>query len=240
MYHRLATGALIAKYRGREIRFLTLTSSKDSKWYRAKNGEIKERDLRQSWQALRHRIERAKIEKDGFQGFKLNKYYSVRTSEGHGVYHIVFWGGNFIPYKWLSDTWKKIHGVWNISIEYVHNRKKSINGLIGYLLDRYLINQPVERISYGWGWAWLGFCKSWENLKLVYCNMRKGKFQYDRDGKIVYDQWHEVQQCYSSEVKWINYVPFKMKVSAKPVSAWKSILGNFRVTSRQIKLIKFF
>lgn len=239
MFHRLATGALISKYRNSEIRFLTLTSSKTPKYYRGKDGEIKERTIKQSWAALRKRIKRGNIaaenEKERFRGFNLNKYYALRTEEGNGVYHIVFWGGNYIPYEWLSKTWEKIHGAWNISIEYVHNKKKTINGLVGYLLDRYLLNQPIKRMSYGWGWAWLGFCKSWENLKLVYCNMRKGKLTYDKEGKIVYDQW-----IYNGVTdKWQIGVKWKNKVSAKPVSAWKSILGNHRVTSRQTKLIKY-
>lgn len=218
------------------MRFVTLSSAKEGKWYRAKDGSVKQRTIRESWQALRAKIARATIEKDGFQGFNLNKYIAFRTSEGNGVYHIIFWGGRFIPYKWLSDAWKEIHGAWNVSIEYVHKRRKKISSLVGYLLDRYLLNQPIKRMSYGWGWAWVGFCKSWENLKSVYCEMRKGQFSYDSEGKIVYDQWHYDQILND----YVNYVPFKKRYSHKAVSAWKSILGNVRVTSRQIKLTKFF
>lgn len=236
MFHRMVTGNQIAKYRQAETRVLTLTSAEEGKWYLGKDGQEHERTIKQSWAALRKRIQRGNNDPQhpelNFRGFKLNKYYAIRTSEGNGTYHIPFWGGNFIPQKWLSMMWEKIHGAKIVYIQYV--KKRTVAGLTGYLLDRYLQNQPIERISYGWGWAWLGFCKSWENLKSVYCNMRKGKLTY-QDGKIVYDQW--IWNPYRD--KWQIGVKWKNKVSAKPVSAWKSILGNHRVTSRQTKLIKY-
>lgn len=235
MFQRLATGNQIAKYREAETRIITLTSSREKRFYRNRKGEIVERTIRQSWQNLRNRIKRATIEKDGFRGFNLNKYYAVRTSEGNGVYHIPFWGGNFIPQKWLSKTWEKIHGATIVYIQKVE--KKTVAGLTGYLLDRYLTNQPIERISYGWGWAWLGFCKSWENVKLTYNNMRKGSLTYNAAGQVEWDQEHIVDSSMRrlEQREVINYVPFKKRVSHKALCAWKRHLATKRVTSRQIK-----
>jgi hypothetical protein len=230
MFHRLHTGLQIASYRNQPMRFLTLTTDPKNRKV-DRNGKI--RSPKDSFDILRQKIERAKIEKDGFQGFKLNKYYCLRTSEGYGVLHIIFWGGRFIPFKWLQDTWLKIHGAKQVNIKFVDNLKRTINGLVGYLLDRYLLNQPIQRMSYGWGWAWLGFCKSWNKVKETYCMMRKGQLTYDKDGKIVYDQWHEEQKW--GESAWVKYVPFKKRYSSKPISAWRCLLANDRHTSRQIK-----
>ena len=163
-------------------------------------------------------------------GWKLNKYICFRTSEGNGVLHIVFWGGLYIQQSWLSKAWKKIHNAQIVDIRFV--KRNSVNGLVGYLLDRYLLNQPIERMSYGWGWAWLGFCKSWKVVKEHYNNMRKGRYKIDSEGKFVHDKWHLDQLS----GKWYAFTPFKMRYSQQAVAAWKSILGSHRVTSRQTYL----
>jgi hypothetical protein len=220
----MLTGLQIARNGNREMRFMTLTTSNN----RVKNRNGKTRELRDSFQILRQRIKRATKEKDSFQGFNLNKYYCIRTSEGNGVLHIIFWGGNYIPHKWLKANWQEIHGAFIVDIRFVHNLKHTVQRLVGYLLDRYLLNQPIERMSYGWGWAWLGFCKSWKHIKDTHGMLKRGtgnlKMQHITGKIINADNWKEY------------IVPFRDKIDCKqPVPVWKCLLWCHPVTSRQIK-----
>ena len=96
-FQRLLTGIQLNRPSNIRGRFLTLTSSNESF-----------RSIKKSFDILKNRIERATWKKDGFHGFKFNKYYNVRTSEGEpyqqnqelGVYHIIYYGG-YIPVQWL-------------------------------------------------------------------------------------------------------------------------------------------
>lgn len=204
------------------MRFMTLTTSKEKRYSRHKTGtddngkpiwELKERSVKDSFDILRQRIRRATVEKEGFTGFRLNKYYCLRTSEGNGVLHIIFWGGLYIPQNWLSQTWYKIHGAFKADIRFVHNITKTVNGLVGYLLDRYLVNQPIERMSYGWGWAWLGFCKSWEHIKWEYKSLRRGTGSLTGlKGAVKWEEGHSCRQA----------LPF-----------WKKVLWQPPITSRK-------
>lgn len=224
----MATGLQIARNRDMDMRFMTLTTSRNRAVDR--NGNV--RTLRQSFQNLRNRIFRATVEKAGFQGFKLNRYYCLRTSEGNGVLHIIFWGGNFIPVDWLSRTWEKIHGAYIVNIEYVHNKFKTVNGLVGYLLDRYLLNQPIERMSYGWMWAWLGFCKSWNNVKDIYGHLRKSGNK-PLETQMIYTFATTI--FYREEVK---RVLFKDRFRFAALEAWRSTLKEIPVKSRKVRLTR--
>lgn len=154
IFQRLATGLQIAKNQEAYMRFMTLTS-----------GATVPRPIKESFDILRQRIERATWFKDGFDGFKFNRYFCLRTKEGpNGVLHIIFWG-KYIPQKWLSWNWEQIHWAFKADIRACWTKRRKVNGLVSYLLGNYLMNQPIERMSYGWKWAWLGFCKSWKNVK---------------------------------------------------------------------------
>lgn len=210
LYHRLITGLQIGQNQHKFMRFLTLTTATHSP-----------RSVKKSFDILRKRIERAEPFytkgkkkgqfKDGFQGFRFNKYFCLRTSEGNGVLHIVY-HGNYIPQSWLSRTWEQIHGAFIVNIKMVYTKRKKVNGLVNYLITNYLQKQPIERMSYGWRWAWLGFCKSWIKTKQTYNAMRA-------TGKPQKRFWH-------------NYHNHSIDV-------WQQILWAPPPTTRQLKISKF-
>ncbi len=215
----MLTGLTIARNNDQPIRFLTLTTDENNRVYK-KDGTVM--TLRDSWQRLREYIQR-------FFHFKLNKYYCLRTSEGKGVLHIIFWGGKYLPQWWISRAWKKIHGAYIVDIRYVHKTRHRISGLVGYLLDRYLLNQPIERMSYGWGWAWLGFCKSWDHVKKTHGCLKRGikelrPAEWIKKFNFTWDWYRE------------HVVPFSERYDCKQaVPFWRGLLLDHPITSRQTK-----
>lgn len=206
LFHRMNTGLQLARNLRAYMRFMTLTSATTQK-----------HKLMRSFEILKKRIHRATYQKDHFHGFKFNRYYCLKTLEGNGVLHVIFWG-RFIPQRWLSKTWKQIHGAYRADIRACHTKNRNVKGLVGYLLTQYLSDQPIERMSYGWKWAWLGFCKSWKTVKEAYSVMRKsgsGIFAQ----KIVHS--------------------FKTGFSSHHVEAWLSTLWAPPSTSYQTRLSKF-
>lgn len=227
IFQRMITGLQIASNQNRDMRFLTLTTSNEKRYSRHKVGETsegkpiweqKERTLKDSFDILRQRIKRARVNREGFTGFNLNKYYCLRTSEGNGVLHLIFWGGNYIPLTWLKNAWHDIHGAYQVNIQFVHNKKRTVGGLVGYLLDNYLLNQPIKRMSYGWGWAWLGFCKSWEKVRGIYkeTGLKRGTQEFNTLRN--------------------QYIPSPLRVDTKQaIPFWRGILKQPPKTSRQTK-----
>lgn len=203
IFQRMLTGFQIAQNNNAFMRFMTLTSAPQQK-----------RTMKESFSVLKLRIQRATVEKDGFLGFKFNRYFCLRTSEGHGVMHIVFWG-RYIPQEWLSKNWLDIHGAFRVDIRACFTKKRHVDGLVNYLLTNYLTEQPIERMSYGWRWAWLGFCKSWERVKETYGWLRRvgeGEFGVRR-GFVFQHVFHN-----------------------RSVEAWHCTLWEHPSTSRQAKL----
>ena len=219
-YNRLLTGLQIARYQNLFGRFLTLTSSYQSI-----------RPIKKSFDILKNRIERATWKKDGFHGFKFNRYYSLRTKEGKpyqkdhslGVLHIIYWG-QFIPIEWLRTQWFDIHQAFEVKIKACKTERRKVNGLVNYLLTNYLSKQPIVRMSYGWKWAWLGFCKSWLKFKEVYKLMRTTPKKYARLGVIGFSRWKKLG------IKTADHY------SNKLYSAWDKLLHNPPPSTRQIKL----
>src|SRR3990170_8880680 len=89
-FHRLVSGLTVGTNFSERMRFLTLTIA---------NGVT--RDINKSWTVLKMRIWRT-------FGWKINRYFKLKTAEGNGVLHIVY-RGKFIPQKWLSEAWFDIH-----------------------------------------------------------------------------------------------------------------------------------
>lgn len=167
-YQRVKTGINAALRAGEYLRFMTLTTADGVK-----------KQLNKSFNHLKMRIERANRKRDGFTGFKFNKYFKIETYEGNGVLHIVYRGTrkHYIPQKWISDTWAEIHQ----KSEVVDIRVvKQSDRLAAYLTANYLMKNPIKRMSYGWAWLWLGFVKSWEHIKETYLN----GWQRKTDGSI--------------------------------------------------------
>lgn len=145
-YHRILSGATHHQANGRILRVITLTT----------RPEARDRDLNADFQALKKRILRkwpCRFD-----------YWKLRTSEGHGVLHIVY-SGIFIPVAWLKQAWAAVHG--GSHIVYIQklrgNRKRVVNYLMGHYLpshaDRYEI---YSRMSWSWGWVFRGFAGAWK------------------------------------------------------------------------------
>ena len=107
------SGLTVDKSRRERLRFLTLTSSTESKG----------RNLNADFRTLKMRILRK------FR-FKM-KYWKIRTNEGNGVLHIVF-GGKYIPQEWLSEQWADIHKSPIVDIRSLRETRKGLTGIVFY------------------------------------------------------------------------------------------------------------
>lgn len=143
-FHRLISGLIVADLKGEDVRFFTLTTSKDSDFSR----------LKRDFTVLKLRIER----KYG----RIN-YLKVRTSEGNGTLHVVY-RGPFIPQKWLSDSWNDIHDSPIVDIRLIRNGPKRI---ARYVVSQYLANQGSRYVGYSFSPCWIfkGAIKEWERLR---------------------------------------------------------------------------
>lgn len=118
-------------------------------------------------------------------GFKGVEYFVVRTDEGNGVLHCV-WAWKpppgrenqlfYIPKRWLSETWEKIHGA---KITYIRKYKAgeySKRRVSCYFADQYVSNQRGF-VRFWWSWErTFGFKLPlvWEHFRNYYgdyCNL---------------------------------------------------------------------
>lgn len=217
IFHRLISGLQIAQNQVKLMRFITLTSGKDIP-----------RPIKESFDILRKRIERAEFIKDGFDGFKFNRYFCLRTKEGpNGVLHIIYWGGGYIPQKWLSWNWEQIHWAYKADIRACWTKRRKVNGLVGYLLPYLTERQPVERMSYGWKWAWLGFCKSWKHVKQSVSLMRaQGSMK-------TVPRWVTLTKIRSTETYEIPLIQGKDRYRNGSKEYWFSLSHNPPPTTRK-------
>jgi len=115
-------------------------------------------------------------------------YIKIKTSEGpNSVLHILYFG-DFLPQKWLKETWNDITGGCNSAyIKMCKNPVYNANKLAGYCIEQYCINQENDGISsflrYSWstGWAYKGFAKDWELHKWLF---------KDESNKTLYNNWN--------------------------------------------------
>jgi hypothetical protein len=104
--------------------------------------------LTRHFQRLREEIERTL----GFEGLE---FLAVKTREGHGVIHCLLgWKGDrpfFIPQRWLSQTWERIHGAPVVWVRKVKSGRGHRLRLSGYLVSQYLAEQDaLVRVSGSW------------------------------------------------------------------------------------------
>jgi len=155
-YQRLLSGVTHHQANRRRLRVITLTSSPEASGL----------DVNKSFQALKQRIRR----RWSVTGFE---YWKLKTSEGHGVLHIIF-NGPWIPHSWLSRSWEEIHLSPIVYIQELRQRRKR---LISYLMTHYLPahdhGRLYTRMSWSWGWVFRGFAGAWRWF------WRKGPTMYD-------------------------------------------------------------
>jgi hypothetical protein len=156
-YQRVLSGVTHHQANRRRLRVMTLTTSPEG---RARC------ELGASWGTLLKRIRRRWV----LEGFE---YWKLRTSEGHGVLHIIF-SGPYIPHAWLTRTWKEIHFSPVVYLQELRYRRKR---LISYLMTHYLPahDEPslYTRMSWSWGWVFRGFAGAWRYF------WRRGPTIYD-------------------------------------------------------------
>jgi hypothetical protein len=101
--------------------------------------------LTRHFQRLREAIER----KLKFEGLE---FLAVKTREGHGVIHgFLAWKGDrlfFVPQRWLSQTWERIHGAPVVWVAAVKRGGADRRRLSKYLVSQYLAEQnALVRLS---------------------------------------------------------------------------------------------
>lgn len=139
-YHRVISGI----ERGGQLRFLTLTSSKDSP-----------DTCQKSFRALYMRLKRRGLMKG---------YIKVPELSKNGKQHLhVLFRGSYIDQMLLSNIWQEIHHAKVIDIRAVQpwvSRHKLASDMASYMSKANLY-----RYSWNWDWVWRGFCKDWKELK---------------------------------------------------------------------------
>ena len=177
-YQRLLSG--LRYHRSKRLRFMTLTSANNMK-----------RDIRSAWRVLKERIKRLtplRLLKLGYiSPSELRKYYQnpckrlefhyfkVETAEGvAGVFHILYFG-DFIPVKWLSNSWKEITGsAYIVDIRACKDNVKSPKRLARYCIAQYVSGQlAFVRFSWAWSWVCKGFVKVWKLLVKVSNDLKR-------------------------------------------------------------------
>jgi hypothetical protein len=144
-FQRLMSGLTVGKSRHERLRFMTLTSSLESR----------ERSLNADFRALKMRILRK-------YHFKM-EHWKIRTNEGNGVLHIVF-RGKYMPQQWLSEQWTDIHKSSIVDIRSLCDTRKGLIGIVFYLVGNYLAKQSFERMSWGYSWVFPAFVSCWKRL----------------------------------------------------------------------------
>lgn len=120
--------------------WVTLTSAPDSP---------KDR-LRKDFQTLRKRAMR-------YFGYDPIQYVCVDTIEGHGVLHMIWaWrdpdpkkkASFFIPFEWLQEQWKDIHGAFHVNVKRIRPGNASAKRLSRYIVAQYCGGQSgLVRVS---------------------------------------------------------------------------------------------
>lgn len=150
----------VGKSRSERLRFMTLTSSPESK----------DRDLNADFRTLKMRNLRK-------YHFKM-KYWKIRTNEGNDVLHVVF-RGKYITQERLSAQWADIHKSPIVDIRSLYETRKGLTGIVFYLVGNYLSKQSFERMSWGYSWVFPAFVSSWKRLVEKY-GFRRGLELWNR------------------------------------------------------------
>lgn len=217
-YQRLVSGLTIGCRQGAYYRFMTLTTAKGVN-----------RDINKDFDILKKRIRRATWQKDRFSGFKFNRYFKLKTAEGNGVLHIIYWG-NFIPQNWLSHAWEQIHKSEVVDIRSAYgNKNTKVKGLVGYLLTDYLTKQPIIRMSYGWKWAWKGLAKSWDHVRKSQKFLRRAGSMKDEA------VWADNVKHHSTVHYLAHFASFKNRYRDAGLETFKATLRQPPNSSTQIK-----
>jgi len=150
-----------------QIRFLTLTSSKD-----APDDIIY--SLKRLVQAARRVTPLALYSAGYLTKYAFETYYDdyeaglkveycgCVTSEGNGVVHLLV-AGDYIPVRWLRERWKEYHNSTQLVIKKL--RPADLDRTSAYILGQYLSNQNgYVRGIHSRGWVYPGAKKDFKRL----------------------------------------------------------------------------
>lgn len=147
-YHRVISGI----ERGGTLRFLTLTSSKNSP-----------DTCQRSFRALYMRLKRRGL----IQG-----YIKVPEASKNGKQHLhILFRGSYLEQALISHWWQEIHHAKIIDIRRVWantNKRKLASDMASYMAK-----DNWYRYSWNWGWVWRGFCRDWAKLKKQFWEYQK-------------------------------------------------------------------
>lgn len=155
----------------KSMRFLTLTSANDSP-----------KDVMRSFNRLITMIRRTAVSDLVDAGYvavnKIETYYpgsladdllkieylAVQTSEGNGVIHALIIG-DYLPQKWLSAEWKRIHSAWNVDIRAPKNGPDGNMQFARYILAQYVRGQTgIQRVNCSQNWIYRGWRDDFKKL----------------------------------------------------------------------------
>jgi hypothetical protein len=143
-YHRVISGI----ERGGQLRFLTLTSSKDSP-----------DTCQRSFRILYMRLLRRGLIKGYIKCPELSK-------NGKQHLHVLF-RGSYIEQALISAWWQEIHKAKIVDVRKLkYNRSPS---RIASYMAKYMSKENLYRYSWSWGWVWRGFVRDWQKLKKLVC-----------------------------------------------------------------------
>ena len=168
LFSALQSGLLWNK--NKSMRFLTLTSGNDSP-----------RDVMRSFNHLVTNIRRTKIAALVDNGYiplvtfghfypdrqpddtLTIDYLAMETTEGNGVIHALIIG-DYLPQKWLSNEWKRIHCAWNVDIRAPRSSNKNLT-FARYMLAQYIKGQNgIRRVNCSKNWVYPGWRADFKRL----------------------------------------------------------------------------
>lgn len=174
-------------HRGQDLRFLNLTTAPNMK-----------RTKEESFRAVKERIRRATplsmyfflcaigYTRDIHQFLRHyypNKapnehldfeYTKITTKEGpSGVFHILYFG-DYVPQRWLSDSWGDLTGTaYIVDIHRVRVQRGNEKRLAVYTVNQYVTGGQTEyvRFSNSWQWCFRGFIGAWEAFRRAFSDI---------------------------------------------------------------------
>lgn len=160
----------MASHDGERCTFLTLTSP---------SAEMQNYPLETSLKVLIARIRKK---------FGNIEYYAVRTNEGNGVYHLLFFGP-YIPQKWISENWEQLRGAWSVDIREVGDimcRRR----VSKYIIRQYLADQvALVRATMSRGWLRIPAYRIKQVTRKLRQQLKIKPWQNDSELYEIIDDW---------------------------------------------------
>jgi hypothetical protein len=156
---------------GEVVRFLTLTSSKESP-----------SDIHRSFEIFVKRVRRK---------FGRFEYIAVKELTKSGLAHIhVLFRGCYMDFEWVRDTWYEIHRAKVVYLEQVRGTHRQVSAyLVKYLDKEY---EGSYRFWCSFGWVFRGFVGFWYRVVRKYRDRAVVMWGLFLTGRVkLFDRWFE-------------------------------------------------